>query len=118
MLSYSLEFHSAPGSIFRPRALKERVTISGTDRYGMLQHFGVPRVANTPQTHVCCLWSLLFPPRKDLLLHSHEGTRCVLGNEGAERRHLANLAVLAKDIIAFSCLFFATLLQEVAAPTA
>lgn len=47
----------------------------------------------------------VIPPKRDLLFRSRGRTHRVLGNEGAERRHLANLAVLAKDIIAFSCLF-------------
>lgn len=52
-----------------------------------------------------CPWNLLFPPKRDLLFPRHSGTHSVLGNEGAEQWHLTNLAVLVKDIIAFSCLF-------------
>lgn len=53
-----------------------------------------------------CPWSLLFPPKRDLLFHRQSGTHSVLCNEGAERQQLTNLAVLVKDIITFSCLFF------------
>lgn len=86
----------------------DRATIWGTNRYEMQQHFGVPRTANIPQGHICCAtvsMEPVVPPERDLLLHRRGGTRRALGNEDAERQHLANLALLVKDIISFSCLF-------------
>lgn len=83
--------------------------------------------ANVPQDHICCLTAYGEPvvcTKRELLFHSRV-MKCMVyfGNEGAEQRHLANLAVLAKDIITFSCLFsffffvFPTNLQAVAART-
>lgn len=63
-----------------------------------------------------CLWSLLFPQKRDLLFHRRGGTHSVLGNEGAERQHLTNLAVLVKDIIAFSCLFLPPFCERLLPP--
>lgn len=79
---------------------------------------------NVPQDHICCLTASVEPvvcTKRDLLFHSRV-VKCMahFGNESTEQQHLANLAVLAKDVIA-SAVFPPTpppLLQEVAAPTA
>lgn len=66
--------------------------------------------ANVPQDHICCFTASVEPvgcTKRNLLFHSRV-MKCMVyfGSEGAEQRHLANLAVLVKDIIPYSCLFF------------
>lgn len=61
-------------------------------------------IINVPQDHICCLTASVEPAvctKRDLLFHSRV-VKCMghFGNEGAEQRHLANLAVLVKDVIA------------------